>query len=58
MPTKKMFIHVARIIRDGQDSLDRLMPLEQASRLWDEGKLVHVDIGPAYPYSFQEVVHG
>jgi hypothetical protein len=47
---------VARIIKSTADSaLDRFIPLDVAKRMYIEGKLTDVDMGPDYPDSYMEV---
>lgn len=44
----------ARIIVSSSDShLDRFIPLEEAEKLFEEGKLAKVDLGNDYPNSYQ-----
>lgn len=45
---------LARIVSDSREaSLDRLIRLEDAMRMWEEGKLNRLDMGSAYPYAFE-----
>jgi len=46
----------ARIIRSPADSaLDRFISREVAERMYQEGKLTLVDMGPDFPDSYMEV---
>lgn len=44
---------LARIVKDTADStMDTFIPLADAQRLYEEGKLASVDMGNAYPNSY------
>lgn len=45
----------ARMIRDVRDaSKDYFIPLEEAEKLYNEGKLYKLEMGPTYPNSYSE----